>query len=160
MLINNNIHGYSSNKKYVVGRGFVDTMSSALKNVGSYLSTNKDLMLKPLLGGVGTLGAKALSEGIPALINRIANKNKNKLIENKLMHSYASASLPSDVDLNVIDDPIYKKILQDMQTRSSTSYKVPHEVPQIPISNIIGSGCRSMYKKLHKKRGSGIKKIK
>src|SRR5258708_34473978 len=152
MLINNNIHGYSSNKKYVVGRGFVDTMSSALKNVGSYLSTNKDLMLKPLLGGVGTLGAKALSEGIPALINKIINRNKNKLIENKLMHSYASASLPSDVDLNVIDDPIYKKILQDMQTS--------HEVPQIPVSNIIGSGCKSMYKKLHKKRGSGIKKIK
>src|SRR5258708_15186113 len=146
MLINSNVHGYSSNKKYVVGRGFVDTMSSAIRNVGSYLSTNKDLILKPLLGGVGTLAGKALSEGLPALINKIANKNKNKLIENKLMHSYASASLPPDIDLHVIDDPIYNKILQDMQTSP------------IPISNIIGSGCRS--KTMYTKRGFGIKKIK
>jgi len=91
MLINRNVHGFSTNKKYIVGRGFDDSLSSifnsikssaipALREVGSYISTNKDQILKPLLGAVGTLGAKALTEGLPALISRIASKNKNKLL--------------------------------------------------------------------------------
>src|SRR6266496_35517 len=111
MLITRNVHGYSAKKKYIVGRGFVDSLSSifnsikpALRGVGSYISTNKDQILKPLLGAVGTLGAKALSEGIPALISRIANKNKNKLL----------SAPPPEVDLKILEDPIYKKILHDM----------------------------------------------
>ncbi len=136
MLINRNVHGYSANKKYIVGRGFVDSMSSifnsikpALRGVGSYISTNKDQILKPLLGAVGTLGAKALTEGIPALINRIANKNK------------LSRAPPPEVDLKILEDPIYKKILQDMTPPNP-----------MPVSNIVGSGMK-------KKRGSGIKKF-
>jgi len=141
MLIKKKVHGYSTKKKYIVGRGFVDSLSSifnsikpALRGVGSYISTNKDQILKPLLGAVGTLGAKALTEGIPALINKIANKNKNKLLNTM------SPTPPPDLDLNILEDPIYKKILQNM---SNTN--------QIPVSNIIGSG--------NKKRGSGIKKF-
>jgi len=87
MLIKSKTHEYSTNKKYVTGKGFVDSLSSifnslkssvvpAFKSVGSYLSTNKDLMLKPLLGAVGSLGAKALTE-LPTLLNKIVNRNKN-----------------------------------------------------------------------------------
>jgi len=144
MLINRNVHGFSTNKKYIVGRGFVDSLSSifnsikssaipALRGVGSYISTNKDQILKPLLGAVGTLGAKALTEGIPALINKIASKNKNKLL----------SAPPPEVDLKILEDPVYKKILQNM------AQTVP-----IPVSNIIGSA----YAPAHK-RGSGIKKF-
>ncbi len=131
MLINRNVHGYSTNKKYVVGRGFVDSLSSifnsikpALRGVGSYIATNKDQILKPLLGAVGTLGAKALTEGLPALINKIANKNKNKLL----------SAPPPEIDLKVLEDPIYKKILQNM-----TNPMAPNGVP---VSNIIGSGIK------------------
>ena len=135
MLINRNVHGYSTNKKYVIGRGFVDSLSSifnsikssvmpsvmpTLRGVGSYLSTNKDQIIKPLLGAVGTLGAKALTEGVPALINKIQNRNKNKLLENKL-----SAPAP-EVDLKTLDDPKYKELLRDIMT------------PTVPVSNIIG----------------------
>jgi len=86
----------------------------ALKGVGSYLLTNKDQILKPLLGAVGTLGAKALTEGIPALINRIAKRNK------------LESAVPPEVDPTILDDPILKKLLKDMAT-------------PIPVSNIIGS---------------------
>src|SRR6266496_5449565 len=118
MLINRNVHGFSNNKKYIVG---------------SYISTNKDQILKPLLGAVGTLGAKALTEGIPALINKIASKNKNKLL----------SAPPPEVDLKILEDPVYKKILQNM------AQTVP-----IPVSNIIGSAYAAAHK-----RGSGIKKF-
>ncbi len=131
MLINRNVHGFSTNKKYIVGRGFVDSLSSifnsikpALRGVGSYISTNKDQILKPLLGAVGTLGAKALTEGLPALISRIASKNKNKLL----------SAPPPEVDLKILEDPVYKKILQNM-----TNPMTPNG---IPVSNIIGSGIK------------------
>ena len=131
MLINRNVHGYSTNKKYVTGRGFVNSLSlifnsikssvmPTLRGVGSYLSTNKDQILKPLLGAAGTLGAKALAEGVPALINKIQNRNKNKLFENKL-----SAPAP-EVDLKTLDDPKYKELLGDIIA------------PTVPVSNIIG----------------------
>ena len=143
MFINTNVHGYSTNKKYVVGRGFVDSLTSifnsikpSLKGIGSYLSTNKDQILKPLLGAVGTLGAKALTEGLPALITKIANRNKNKILSER--------PPPPDVDLKILDDPVYKKIIQNMQSNMSNE-------TMMPVSNIIGSG--------HKKRGSGIKKF-
>jgi len=64
MFINRNVYCYSTDKKYIVGRGFVDSLSSifnsikssampTLRGVGSYFSTNKDQILKPLLGAVG-----------------------------------------------------------------------------------------------------------
>ena len=49
MIINNRIHGYSSNRKYVQDAGFTDT----IKSIGSYISQNKDLLAKPLLSAVG-----------------------------------------------------------------------------------------------------------
>jgi hypothetical protein len=114
MLITKNARGYSRNKKYVVGRGFVDTLSSvfnslkasavpALRGIGSYVSNNKDLIAKPLLGAVGSLAATGLAAGVPALIGHIINKNKKQ-----------------------VDDPKYKEILQSL----------------VPVTNLIGSGVK------------------
>jgi len=91
----------------------------ALKVVGSYLTTNKDQILKPLLGAVGTLGAKSLTEDIPALINKIASRNRHT----------------PEIDSKIMEDPKYKEILQNIQTPSP-----------IPVSNIIGSGFRNKKK--------------
>jgi len=119
MLITKNARGYSRKKKYVVGRGFVDTLSSvfnslkasavpALRGIGSYVSNNKDLIAKPLLGAVGSLAATGLTAGVPALIGHIMNKNKNKK------------------QVVTVDDPKYKEILQSL----------------VPVTNIIGSGIK------------------
>ena len=69
-------------KKYIVGRGFVDTIRSVLKSVGSYISTNKDLIAKPVLGAVGSLTGTAITTGIPAIINHFKNKNKKLTFDN------------------------------------------------------------------------------
>ena len=127
MLINKTSYGYSQNKKHITGRGFVDTMSSvfnsfksslapAFRNVSSYVSTNKDLITKPVLGAIGSLAATGLTAGVPALISHIANRNKNQ----------SAPKLP--------DDPKYKEILQSLLTES------PPQPP--PVSNIIGSGIK------------------
>ena len=110
MLINKNVYGYSRKKKHITGRGFVDTMSSVfnslkssiaptLKNITSYISTNRDLIAKPVLGAVGSLAATGLTAGVPALIRHIANKNSN----NKIRAN---------------DDPKYKEILQSMMPQA------------------------------------------
>ena len=77
MLTKTETHGYSSNRKYVVGSGFMDSLMPALRGVGSYISDNKDLIAKPLLGAVGTLAATGLTTGVPALLSRIMNRNRN-----------------------------------------------------------------------------------
>src|SRR5271165_3801713 len=146
MLINKTTYGYSRNKKHITGRGFVDTMSSVFnsfksslapvfRNVSSYVSTNKDLIAKPLLGAIGSLAATGLTAGVPALINHIANRNKN----------HSSPKIP--------DDPKYKEILQSLLTEGSTpSTESPSQSVGSPVSNIIGSGI-----KVRKHRGAGIK---
>ena len=48
---------YTTHKKQVRGKGFMDSMSSTLQNVGSYLYQNKDLLAKPLIGAVGEVAA-------------------------------------------------------------------------------------------------------
>lgn len=119
MLITKNARGYSRKKKYIVGRGFVDTLSSvfnslkasavpALRGIGTYVSNNKDLIAKPLLGAVGSLAATGLTTGVPALIGHIMNKNKNKK------------------QVVTVDDPKYKEILQSL----------------VPVTNLIGSGVK------------------
>ena len=114
MLVNKNTYGNSRNKKHITGRGFVDTMSSAFNSFKSYVSANKDLIAKPLSGAVGSLAATGLTAGVPALINHIANRNKNR----------HAPKLP--------DDPKYKEILKSLLTESQPS-----------VSNIIGSGTKS-----------------
>jgi hypothetical protein len=82
MLVQNYVYGYSRKKKYITGRGFVDSLSNvfnsikasaapAIRSIGSYVSNNKDLIAKPLLGAVGTLAATGLTAGVPALLSQI-----------------------------------------------------------------------------------------
>ena len=126
MLISKNNYGYSGKKKHITGRGFVDSMSSvfnslksslapAFRTVSSYVSTNRDLIAKPVLGAIGSLAATGLTAGVPALLSHLANRNKNR----------TSPRLP--------DDPKYKEILQTLLTE-------PASGP--PVSNIIGSGTK------------------
>lgn len=68
MIIIKRSHGYGVKRKYVHGKGFVDS----LKSIGSYIFQNKDLIAKPVLGAVGNLAATGLTEGAKALINRLA----------------------------------------------------------------------------------------
>jgi hypothetical protein len=100
MLVKKYSYGYSRKKKHITGRGFVDSLSNifnsikvsaipALKSIGSYVSNNKDLIAKPLLGAVGSLAATGLTTGVPTLLNHIM---KRKQV--------------------TVDDPKYKEILQ------------------------------------------------
>src|SRR5579863_1782641 len=127
MLINNKVHGYSKKKKYVVGRGFVDSLSSifnsvkasampALQRVGSYVANNKELILKPVVGAIGDLAATGLTKGVSAIVAHIANKSKNRQLK---------------TDPEIAKDPKYMEILQSILT------SVP---PEIPVTNTIGSG--------------------
>src|SRR5271166_5777196 len=90
MSINTNVYGYSKNKKYVEGRGFVDSLSSifnsikasampAFQSVGKYISSNKDLIAKPVLGAFGSLAATGLTAGVHAILNHMSRNRKRQL---------------------------------------------------------------------------------
>ena len=64
MLVKKVKHGYYSQRKYIQGKGFVD-----------YISQNKDLITKPLLGD---LAAFALTQGGKTLLTKIMNKTQSK----------------------------------------------------------------------------------
>ncbi len=74
MMIVQRTRGYGARRKYIQGKGFVDSLSSSLRSIGSYVSQNKDLIAKPLLGAVGNLAATGLTEGTKALLNRMISK--------------------------------------------------------------------------------------
>ena len=70
-------HSYTIHKKLVRGKGFMDSLTTTLRNVGSYLNTNKDLLAKPLLGAAGDLAAFGLTElGKRQILNLMNKKNK------------------------------------------------------------------------------------
>jgi len=112
MIVTKRVHGYSSQRKYIQGKGFIDSLSSSLRGVGSYISQNRDLLAKPLLGAAGNLAAFGLQEGGKALLSHIMNKKKNR------------------VDSPTQLDPKSKAILESIITGSS------------PVTNIIGSGIK------------------
>jgi hypothetical protein len=146
MFVNTVRYGYS-NKKYVSGRGLVDSMSSAFsqignafkssagtvfKSIGSYLSKNKDLIAKPILGAVGSLGAAALTAGVPAAIAAIqAIRNKKQLPSQSSVQLPAQSPVPMPIPENVK----YKEILKNILDAQSPS--------MVPVTNIIGSGIKS-----------------
>jgi hypothetical protein len=72
MIVTKQPNGYTLNRKYIYGKGFVDTLQS----IGSYVARNKDLIAKPLLGAVGNLAATGLEEGGKALLVHLMNKKK------------------------------------------------------------------------------------
>ena len=61
----------------IYGYGFVDT----LKDIGSYIAQNKDLIAKPMLSAVGELGGLALTEGGKALIKKLSTDQKKKQLD-------------------------------------------------------------------------------
>lgn len=78
MIVKKKDRSYATHRKHVVGKGFVDSMSTALKNVGSYLYENKNLITKPLISAAGELAAYGLTEvGKKQLYNLINKKNKS-----------------------------------------------------------------------------------
>ena len=138
MLVNRYYYGYSNKKKHVTGKCFVDSLSSMfntiksataplLKTVGNYVSENKNLIAKPILGALGSLAATGLATGIPTIISHIANRSKKKHIDNHV--------LQHDV-VNENVEPKYKEILQNIvNSKNNNSYGNP-------LTNI-GSGIKS-----------------
>ena len=122
MIIINNAQTFTSNKKYVQGSGFMDSLSSNLRNVGSYISQNKDLLFKPMLGAVGDITAFAMTEGGKTIVRKIANANANK---------------PGEIQQfqNTISDPKNKELLQQLLNGSTS---------EMPTTNIIGSGIKTI----------------
>lgn len=84
MIVVKRNHGYGVNRQYIQGKGFVDSLTSSLKSIGSYVSQNKDLIAKPLLGAVGNLAATGLTEGTKALMNHIVSRDRETSNVNKL----------------------------------------------------------------------------
>jgi hypothetical protein len=115
-----------SKRKYIQGKGFTDSLMSSLRSVGSYVAQNKDLIAKPLLGAVGDLAATGISQGVPALIKYINNKNKGSKKEDK---ATPSKNILPTLDSNSIT------ILENLM-RDSTISNTP------PLTNIIGSGIK------------------
>ena len=68
----------------------------ALQSVGSYVSNNKVLIAKPILGALESLAATGLTARVPAILARIANKNKSRWVK---------------TEPEIYNDPKYKKIL-------------------------------------------------
>ena len=160
MLVNRNSYGFSNNKKYIEGQGFVDFMSSAfrsvvpaLKSVGtsmtSYLDKNKDLIAKPVLGAIGALAATGLTAGVPAMISHIVNRNrgKNRPPSGPLvLPNFANTMVPQDSALfrslessqaqSIPDNPEqgkYKEILNSLMHAHANVR---------PVTSIIGSGLK------------------
>ena len=121
MLVYNKNHGYLSNRKYVQGKGFMDS----LKSIGSYISQNKDLVAKPLLGAAGDLAAFGLLEGGKATINAIKNRKREK---------------GSNVQNTNIDPGLSAKQIEILKSIMPSESDTTND--QIPVGNIIGSGIK------------------
>ena len=80
-IVYKNNGGFTSKKRYVVGKGFTDSVMPKMKNIGNYIAANKDLIAKPLLGAVGSLGAAALTAGAHQLSKHISNRRKRPPVE-------------------------------------------------------------------------------
>ena len=116
MIITKRNRGYSSTRKYIQGKGFVDS----LRSIGSYITQNKDLIAKPMLGAVGNVGAFALTEGSKALITHLINKKQNEKV------SVKNSDLPQLSSKG-------KEILESIINGQSSGN---------PVTNIIGSGLK------------------
>ena len=171
MLVNKKSYGFSSNKKYIEGQGFVDTISSAFRSVvpalkslgstvSSYVSENKDLIAKPVLGAIGALAATGLTAGVPALISHIVNRNRGKnrppsgplvsSIDPGPLVSASSAtpqdsalfrSLESSTEKEIPETDKYKEILNNLMHAIARSPTHPPATSP-PATSIIGSGLK------------------
>jgi len=128
MLVHNSKTNRSvSKRKYIQGKGFTDSLMSSLRSVGSYVAQNKDLIAKPLLGAVGDLAATGISQGVPALIKYINNKNKGAKKEDTA--TPIKNVLPT---LDAKSIAILESLMRDPGNSNNTT----------PLTNIIGSGIK------------------
>ena len=128
MLVHNSKTNRSVFKrKYIQGKGFTDSLMSSLQSVGSYVAQNKDLIAKPLLGAVGDLAAAGISQGVPALIKYINNKNRDSKIEDTT--TSIKNVLPT---LDSKSIAILESLMRDSASSNNTT----------PLTNIIGSGIK------------------
>ena len=139
MLIKQKQSGYSSKRKLIHGKGFVDSLSSmlnsfkttalpTLQNIGSYVSQNKDLIAKPLLSAVGDFAATGLLLTGKRVLNRLLNEKST--ISNK---NVKADSLLNKLGLLPQLDEKDREIIQSLQNEISTT-------------NILGSGIKKSRK--------------
>ena len=142
MIVNKTKYGCSSRKKYVAGKGFVDSLSNVFsslkssatpvfKSIGNYVVENKDLIAKPLLGAIGSLAATGLAAGVPTIIAHIANRNRKQNNANTPMKTMQQ----ENVSENLVSK--YKEILQNI------IYSKRNDSSGTPLTNIIGSSIKS-----------------
>jgi hypothetical protein len=128
MIITNRKQGYNLRRRYIQGKGFVDSLTSTLKSVGSYVSQNKDLIAKPLLGAVGNLTAAGLEEGTKLLMNHIMNKKIQR-------------NVPQN-NTNQINPQLDDKALAILENLMK-SKNIEVQTSQ-PVGNIVGSGIKKI----------------
>ena len=94
----------------------------------NYVSENKDLIAKPILGALGSLVATGLAIGIATIISHIAKKNgkANPVMQQEI------------VSENV--EPKFKEIWQNIVNSKNNNVRLQ---PRNPLTNIIGSGIKS-----------------
>jgi hypothetical protein len=122
MIITKRTHGYSSRKKYIQGQGFMDSLASTFRSVGSYVGQNKDLLARPLLGAVGNLAAAGVTEGGKALLDRLMKRHYNN----------------NKVEL----DSKAKELIETISKVTMTEPSTPVSKPANTVPNIIGSGIK------------------
>ena len=139
MIVNKTKHGYSSRKKHITGKGFIESLSNVVsslkssatpvfKSIRNYVVENKDLIAKPILGAVGSLAATGLATGVPAILTHIANRSRKKNNANNIVQQeLVSETL----------EPKYKEILQNIINSKH------YDSSGNPLTNIIGSGIKS-----------------
>ena len=163
MLVSQNSYGFSNNKKYIEGQGFVDIMSSAfrsvvpaLKSVGtsmtSYLDKNKDLIAKPILGAIGALAATGLTAGVPAMISHIVNRNrgKNRPPSGPLVLPDSAVSSTTIVPQ---DSALFRSL------ESSQAQSIPDNPEQGKYKEILNSLINANVRPVTSIIGSGLKKF-
>ena len=142
MFANKTKYGFSSRKKHISGKGFIEILSNVLsslkssatpvfKSFGNFIVENKDLITKPLLGAVGSLAATGLVAGVPTLSTHIAKRNRKQNIANTLMKTMQQEVVSENVE------PKYKEILQNIINSKSNGSSGN------PLTNIIRSGWKS-----------------
>jgi hypothetical protein len=143
MLVTKSTKGYTSRRKYVDGKGFVDSLTSSLKSITSYVAQNKDLIAKPLLGAVGNLAATGLEESGKALLSHIMNKVSKK---KKMRQENFQSDDVGQVQFDAKGKELLRSIVNNTASSSDRAGGTAN------AQNIIGSGARD-------RTGGGIKRF-
>jgi hypothetical protein len=80
-----NHYGYSNRKRYISGKGFVDSILPSLNSVGDYVTANKDLIAKPVLAALGALAASGVTAAGSKIVKKIRGKKVNGHSDDKIL---------------------------------------------------------------------------